>query len=260
MKANVLFAVALAGASAAAFADRAVTEEELEARLTDVVARCATQYRALDKAATPLMRDAAGEFRTPHGWLKEKGALDMRSRFWWTAGHFPGSLWYLHELTGADDFRERAMAWTAILETNKTVTSNHDVGFITYCSFGNARRLLKTDRFDGILVQTARSLCRRYHEKLGLIRSWGAPDDKREFLVIPDNLMNLELLCFASTKGDKRFLKVAISHADVTMKHHYRADGGCYHVLDYDQTTGRVKGIMRGQGASCETAWARGQS
>ena len=51
-----------------------------------------------------------------------------------------------------------------------------------------------------------------------------------------------------------------MSHADVTMKHHYRPDGGCYHVLDYDQETKQVKGIQRGQGASCETAWSRGQS
>lgn len=34
-----------------------------------------------------------------------------------------------------------------------------------------------------------------------------------------------------------RIGKVAMSHADVTMKHHYRLDGGCYHVLDYDQET-----------------------
>jgi len=44
------------------------------------------------------------------------------------------------------------------------------------------------------------------------------------------------------------------------MKHHFRLDGGAYHVLDYDQVTGRVKEVRRGQGASCETTWSRGQS
>ena len=140
-----------------------------------------------------------------------------------------------------------------------------------YCSYGNARRILKTDKCDALLMQTASTLCKRYHEGLGLIRSWGKTDEKANFLVIPDNLMNLELLEWAGSESKKEkgkgkkyggvdFGKVAMSHADVTMKHHYRPDGGCYHVLDYDQETKQVKGIQRGQGASCETAWSRGQS
>ena len=47
------------------------------------------------------------------------------------------------------------------------------------------------------------------------------------------------------------------------MKHHFRADGGCYHVLNYDQRPGflgQVQEFRRGQGLSCETAWSRGQS
>jgi len=80
--------------------------------------------------------------------------------------------------------------------------------------------------------------------------------------VIPDNLMNLELLEWASkaSGGDGRFDRIARSHADVTMKNHFREDGGTYHVLNYCQEDGRVQEIRRGQGASCYTAWSRGQS
>ena len=235
-------------------------EAELAAKLPDIFAKSAAHYRALDAAATPLMKDAKGELRTPHGYRRDTGELDMRSIYWWTAGHFPGSLWYLYEATGDAFFRDRATAWTEIVAPNSKVDTNHDVGFIMYCSFGNARRILKTDRYDGLLVETARSLCRRYNAKLGLIRSWGALDGKKDFLVIPDNMMNLELLEWAARHGYPEGGKIAASHADVTMRHHFRADGGCYHVLDYDQATGRVQGIRRGQGASCETAWSRGQS
>ncbi len=71
----------------------------------------------------------------------------------------------------------------------------------------------------------------------------------------------LELLEAATRiSGNPRFDQVARSHATVTSKHHFRADGGCYHVLDYDQVTKRVQGVTRGQGASTETAWSRGQS
>ncbi len=245
-------------------------EAKLQSMLPEVFAKSAAHYRAIDAAATPLMDkgDAAreakphGERLVPHGWNAKAGKLDMRSIYWWTSGHFPGSLWYLYEATGDDFFRDRATVWTELVAPNSKVTDNHDVGFIMYCSFGNARRLLKTDRYDALLLETADSLSKRFNPDLGLIRSWGALGEKRNFLVIPDNMMNLELLEWAAKAkgGEKRFDDIARSHATKTMGHHFRADGGTFHVLDYDQKTLRVKGIERGQGASCETAWSRGQS
>ena len=249
-------------------------EAKLQAMLPDVFAKSAAHYRAIDAAATPLMdkgdvKEAVphgdkphGERRVPHGWDAKTGKLDMRSIYWWTSGHFPGSLWYLYEATGDDFFKDRAAVWTESIAPNSKVTDNHDVGFIMYCSFGNARRLLKTDKYDALLLETADSLSKRFNPDLGLIRSWGALNEKRNFLVIPDNMMNLELLEWAAKAkgGEKRFDDIARSHATKTMGHHFRADGGTFHVLDYDQKTLRVKGIERGQGASCETAWSRGQS
>jgi hypothetical protein len=245
-------------------------EAKLQSMLPDVFAKSAAHYRAIDAAATPLMNagDASkeakphGERLVPHGWNAKTGKPDMRSIYWWTSGHFPGSLWYLYEATGDDFFKERATVWMESIAPNSKVTDNHDVGFIMYCSFGNARRLLKTDKYDALLLETADSLSKRFNSDLGLIRSWGALNEKRNFLVIPDNMMNLELLEWAAKAkgGEKRFDDIARSHATKTMGHHFRADGGTFHVLDYDQKTMRVKGIERGQGASCETAWSRGQS
>ena len=247
-------------------------ETELKAKLPEIFERSAAHYKALDAAATPLrkgkMSNRKGRHNSdlyiPHGWNKwktGKDELDMRSIYWWTSGHFPGSLWYLYEATGDGFFKDRATVWTEILEPNKTVDSNHDVGFITYCSFGNARRILKTDRYDAVLAETAESLSHRFEESLGLIRSWGKIGDKKDFLVIPDNMMNLELLTTVSKfSGNPRFDGIARSHASVTMKNHFRADGGTYHVLNYCQRDGRVQEIRRGQGASCFTAWSRGQS
>ena len=242
-------------------------EAELMARLPEVFAKSAAHYKALDAAATPLMRNAKGKPRTPHGiltWETGKPDLDMRSIYWWTSGHYPGSLWYLFEATGDAFFRDRATAWTEILAPVAKYEGNHDVGFMMYCSYGNARRLLKTDKYDALLRETAETLCKRYNPDLGLIRSWGAITNTAEFLVIPDNMMNLELLEWAARqKGGERFGTVARSHADVSMKHHFRPDGGCYHVLNYDQRPGflgTVQEIRRGQGLSCETAWSRGQS
>ena len=237
-------------------------EIELRKRLPEIFAKCAAHYRALDAAAKPLAKDANGKDNVPHGFIRDKGVLDMRDVYWWASGHLAGAFWYLYEATGAAFFRERATAWTGVLAPNAKVTDNHDVGFIMYCSFGNARRLLKTSRYDALLLEAAKSLSTRFSDRLGLIRSWGAVDDAESFLVIPDNMMNLELLEWASKAegGDRRFDEIARSHADVTMRHHFRQDGGTYHVLNYCQKDGRVQEIRRGQGASCCTAWSRGQS
>jgi len=252
-------------------------EAKLQAMLPDVFAKSAAHYRAIDAAATPLMdkgdvKEAVphgdkphGERRVPHGWNAKTGKLDMRSIYWWTSGHFPGSLWYLYEATGDEFFKERATVWTELVAPNSKVSDNHDVGFIMYCSFGNARRLLRTDRYDTLLLETAASLAKRFNPDLGLIRSWGDIGEKRDFLVIPDNMMNLELLEWAAKAkgGEKRFDDIARSHATKTIAHHFRADGGTYHVLNYDQRPGFcgvVQEIRRGQGLSCETAWSRGQS
>ena len=241
-------------------------EAKLKAMLPEVFEKSAAHYRAIDAAATPLMdKGEDGMKRVPHGWNAKEGKPDMRSIRWWTSGHYPGSLWYLYEATGDEFFKERAVAWTEILEPNKSDSSHHDTGFMMYCSYGNARRVLKTDKYDAILVKTAGSLSKRFNEKLGLIRSWGDISEKKNFLVIPDNMMNLELLEEAAKLpgGERRFADVARSHATKTMAHHFRADGGTYHVLNYDQRPGfhgAVQEIRRGQGLSCETAWSRGQS
>ena len=247
-------------------------ESELRAALPDIFAKSAAHYKALDAAASPLMKDEKGALRVPHGilkWKTGKNELDMRSIYWWTSGHFPGSLWYLYEATGDEFFKDRATVWTEILAPVAKYRDNHDVGFMMYCSYGNARRILGTDRYDALLRETAGSLSARYDDELGLIRSWGKIGNKDEFLVIPDNMMNLELLEWAARYGEQgtgngeRFDNIARSHADASMRHHFRPDGGCYHVLNYDQRPGflgTVQEIRRGQGLSCETAWSRGQS
>lgn len=234
---------------------------ELKGRLPEIVAKSAEHYRELEKASTSLMYNANGTPMIPRGFDSKKKKITMDPIHGWRTGHFPGSLWLLHEATGDTHFRDRAVVWTELLEPNRNLDRHHDVGFIIICSFGNARRLLKTDKYDSIIVDAAKALSRRYSDQLGVIRSWGKIEDKKDFLVIPDNMMNLELLTVAEgISGEKRFGKVARSHASVTMKNHFRADGGTYHVLNYSQKDGRIKEIRRGQGSSCFTAWSRGQS
>lgn len=235
--------------------------QKLKAVLSEIFAKSAAHYRALDAAAAPRMWNKNGKPMIPRGFDHKKREITMDPIHGWRTGHFPGSLWLLYEVTGDAFFRDRAAVWTELLEPNRNLDRHHDVGFIIMCSFGNARRLLKTDRYDSVIVDSAKALSRRFSEQLGVIRSWGKIEETEDFLVIPDNMMNLELLTAAGRiSKDSYFGKVANSHATVTMKNHFRADGGTYHVLNYSQKDGRIQEIRRGQGASCFTAWSRGQS
>ena len=88
MKAGIIVYAAVAAMCAVA-GEREAREAELRAKLPDVFAKAAAHYKALDAAATPLMRDEAGKLRYPHGYRRDKGELKMHSVNGWTADHFP---------------------------------------------------------------------------------------------------------------------------------------------------------------------------
>jgi len=73
--------------------------------------------------------------------------------------------------------------------------------------------------------------------------------------------MNLELLFWATHEtGDSSFYKIAVTHANTTMKNHFRPDYSSYHVVNYNAATGAVQQRRTAQGAADSSAWARGQA
>jgi hypothetical protein len=146
-----------------------------------------------------------------------------------------------------------------LLEKEQFNRGTHDLGFMMYCSFGNAQKIHPSTKQEEILLNSARSLSSRFSPVTGCIRSWNSKGN--DFLVIIDNMMNLELL-FHATKatGDSSFYKIAVTHANTTMKNHFRNDYSSWHVLNYDDETGMVREKKTAQGYSDESAWARGQA
>lgn len=178
----------------------------------------------------------------------------------WTSGFFPGSLWNIYGLTKNDKWKERALEYTKKLDTIQYWGGSHDVGFIMECSYGNALKYEPSKEYEAIIVQTAKSLATRFKPKAGILQSWGS-NDKWECPVIIDNMMNLELLFHATRiSGDSTYYNIAVSHADTTLKNHFRKDGSSYHVVDYDTITGAVRSKMTAQGYADESTWARGQA
>lgn len=194
------------------------------------------------------------------------GNIRCANMEWWTSGFFPGTLWYLYELTGKEEWREAAERWTRSLEPLQSYTGNHDIGFMMYCSFGNAERLAPQPAYRDILTESANSLMTRFDEGAGTIKSWERyrlwdGETVMLFPVIIDNMMNLELLFYASkVTGDPKYRDAAVSHANATMRNHFREDYSTYHVVDYDTGTGTVNRKATSQGYSDESTWARGQA
>ncbi len=206
-----------------------------------------------NKLAFPRTTDAAGKMTTTN-------------MYDWTPGFFPGSLWYAYEYSKDPQLQQQAVAWTEKLEPLKDFTKHHDLGFMVYCSYGNAYRLTGNKAYRDILIQSARSLSTRFSPVTGSIKSWNQfkswhGNKMYYYPVIIDNMMNLELLFFASREtGDTSFRHIAVTHAATAMKNQIRKDYSSYHVVCYDTLTGKVEGRETAQGYADNSTWARGQA
>jgi unsaturated chondroitin disaccharide hydrolase len=210
----------------------------------------ALQYQLMGTQLAP------GQFPKSYNAATEK--LETSNSGWWCSGFYPGVLLYLYEHNNNYSLVKEANRVMAVLEKEQYNTHTHDLGFMMYTSFGNANRLMRNPEYEGILVNSAKSLATRFNPKVGCIKSWDSkPSD---FLVIIDNMMNLELLFWATKHtGDSSFYKIAVTHANTTMKNHYRPDFSSYHVVNYNPETGAVQEKKTAQGYSNGSAWARGQ-
>lgn len=198
--------------------------------------------------------------------IDNAGKMKATDKYDWTSGFFAGNLWYTYEYTKSEAIKKEAVKWTESLEPIKYFNGHHDIGFMMYCSYGNAYRITKNPAYKDVLVQTAKSLCTRFNSTVGCIKSWNDFKSMHgnatyHYPVIIDNMMNLELLFFASkVTGDATYKNVAIKHAETTMKNHLRSDYSSYHVVCYDSTNGKVQAQETAQGYSDNSTWARGQS
>jgi len=184
----------------------------------------------------------------------------------WTSGFFPGILWYAYEYTHDEKWKAKADSFTHTLTPLAyTRAFDHDLGFQMFCSFGNAYRLTKDTAYKKILLAAADTLATLFNPKVGTILSWPREvpgvDWPLRHNTIMDNMINLELLFWASKNGgDKKLYDIAVAHATTTMHNQFRSDYTSYHVVVYDTTTGKkIKGITH-QGYSDSSVWARGQS
>ncbi|UII23198.1 glycoside hydrolase family 88 protein [Fulvivirga ligni] len=191
----------------------------------------------------------------------DNGKMKKVSSGDWTSGFFPGSLLFAYQLTGDHQYLEKAEQWIPFIEKEQFNTTTHDMGFKVYCSFGNLYKTEPNEHIKEVIIQSAKTLAGRFNPEIGCIRSWDFGRDMWQFPVIIDNMMNLELL-FEATKltGDSSFHIIALTHAETTLKNHFRADNSSFHVVDYNPETGQGIKKMTHQGLADSSSWARGQA
>ncbi len=181
----------------------------------------------------------------------------------WTSGFWPGTLWYLYEYNHDPKLKTEADHFSRLLTPlSNEAAFDHDLGFQIFCSFGNGYRITKNPEYKKVILKTADVLATLYNPKAGTILSW--PREVKKFgghNTIIDNMINLELLFWASKNGgSKKLYDIAVKHAETTMHNHFRPDFTSYHVVVYDTLTGKKIKAITHQGYADNSMWARGQS
>jgi hypothetical protein len=238
-------------------------------------------YNTIWKIAAPALDQAAPPTGFPHYTTPGTDKYEYMAPFKWTSGFFPGSIWALYERQlkkngdalsapiSKEQLLKAARHWEAGLVEQQFNTNTHDIGFLIMPAFQRDYELTGNKEALDIIIQAAKSLTTRYNPATKAIRSWNQKDSKsysftdmdKDFLVIIDNMMNLELLYYASEKsGNKEFYDIATTHAETTLKNHFRPDNSSYHLIVYDTQSGDVKHKLTHQGYADESTWSRGQA
>lgn len=216
---------------------------------------------------------------------KDGATYVYRDLTFWTSGFFPGSLYLLlerqvkygvrplaskeHVLPHPLQLQHLCQWWTVNLHQNATLKGTHDIGFMIAPWAVKAWELNRDTESLTSLVTAAYTLAARFDDKIQAIRSWDTCvtkrysflDPSKDFLVIIDNMLNLDLIFWVAkeTRND-RLYQIALAHAKTTQRNHIRRDHTTFHVVNFDPQTGSPKARFTNQGYNDDSCWARGQA
>lgn len=230
----------------------AAAQKDMRTLIRDNEVFAANQYKL-------LMKNVPAD-KMPQNYDPVNDKLVASGTQWWTSGFYPGTLWLIYKATRDAQILAEAKKRLTLEAPMQYYTGNHDIGFMIFCSFGNAYAITKDPHYKEVILAAAETATTRYRPGMKAIQSWNR-SKKFNAPVIIDNMMNLELLEWASRNGgSKRLAAIAENHANTTLKNHFRPDGSSYHAVDYDTATGAVLKKVTHQGYADESAWARGQA
>ena len=240
---------------------------EIDARLTFATQQLdKLRSMAITQKDIPRSTNPDGSIHWITGSDEWKNNAKLGVPFDWTEGFFPGTCWYLYEYTKENKWKECAQELMTIYRSHSEKKGTHDLGFVFQPSYGKGFKLTGDKDYKACLIEASNVLVKRFYPAAGCIKSWDEDKDWQKAHgwtcpVIIDNMINLEMLFETSLlTGDSIYAKVAMAHANATMKNHYRPDMSCCHVVDYDTVSGKVISKVTAQGYSNSSSWARGQA
>lgn len=182
----------------------------------------------------------------------------------WTNGFWTGELWLAYEHTGDPAFSEAAL-WQvgSFLERiqQEIHTDTHDLGFLYSLSCVAGYKLTGNETAKKAALLAADKLASRFHQKGQFIQAWGSLDNKDNYRLIIDCLLNLPLLYWASAQtGDSGYAQKAQAHLQTALEVVVRPDFSTYHTFYFDPESGAPLRGETHQGYSADSAWSRGQS
>lgn len=179
---------------------------------------------------------------------------------WWTNTFWCGILWHMYTETKQEKYRIYA---ESIEEKMDEVLLgydglHHDVGFMWLLSSVMNYETTGNEKSRKRAMLASNVLSARANITGGFIRAWNGDNNG---LAIIDCMMNIPLLYWAGEKSkDDRFKHIATMHANKVIKDFVREDGSVNHIVIFDENTGEVLEIPRGQGYASGSSWSRGQS
>ena len=185
---------------------------------------------------------------------------------WWTNGFWGGLMWIMYVGTQKEDYKITAEEQEKLLDGafHYMHDWHHDVGFMWHLTSGVNYRLTGNEASKNRNLLAAMSLMSRYNVDGNYIRCWNGYRDGESVAgwTIIDCMMNMPLLYWASKEiGDKRFTRIAMRHADMSMRAHVREDGSVNHIVVHDtEKADAMLGVKAGQGYAADSCWARGAS
>ena len=219
---------------------------------------------ALDRAAELVKKNTEEFFECFPKANSENNFYGKSYNTDWTEGFWTGEVWLAYERCGDERLKKAALCQVESFLNrieNHVNVDHHDMGFLYTPSCVAAYKLTGSENGKKAALLAADNLMTRFQEKGQFFQAWGAMDDRDNYRLIIDCLMNMPLLFWASeVTGDSRYSDKAKAHIKTAMNYVVREDNSTYHTYFFDPDTGEsVKGVTN-QGNRDGSAWARGQA
>ena len=233
--------------------------------------------RNIEKIGDDL-RDFPGRVSGDYLEDREK-AIKIGHIFNWTQSFFTGMALWAYQDTGDKKFLKWVLQFKSSYEDKVFKTpmeTMHDLGFLYSPYAVMLYEITGDEEFKNIGIKAADALAMRYEPKGRYIRAWGRMDGKipeyvdkelakngffteSKGLAIIDCMMNIPLLFWASkVTGHVFYERIAIEHANTTMKYFLRDDYSVRHAYRFSEETGEPLGEANDCGYANGSHWARG--